>query len=120
MDKDRLTRILVDACTNSEMINSGRHASAIIYKGQILAIGNNKRKSHPIMCSINKNTKRIFLHSEADAIIKVMNAHGMEIFPKTTLYVIRISKSGRLTLSKPCEICSGLIDAVGIKQVFWS
>lgn len=120
MDKNRLTQILLEACNRSDTINSGRHAAAILYKGSILAIGNNKRKSHPIMCSINKDNKRIYLHAEVDAIVKTINAHGLYIFPETTLYVMRVTKGGNIAYSEPCNICKDIINSVGITQVLWS
>lgn len=120
MDKNRLNSILLEACERSDLINFGKHAAAILYKGSVLAIGNNKRKSHPIMCSINKASKKIYLHAEVDAIVKTINAHGIEIFPETTLYVLRVTKGGRVTCSEPCSICKDIIESVGIKQVFWT
>lgn len=120
MDKTRLNQILVDACSRSELVRSSRHAAAILYKGQIISIGNNKRKSHPIMCKFNKSSPKIFLHAEVDAIVKCINAHGLDIFPDTTLYVLRMTKSGYVGSSEPCQICKEIIKSVGISTVFWS
>ena len=120
MDKDRLDRILIEASTRSDLVKSSRHASAIIYKGQILSIGNNKRKSHPLMLRFNKDSPKIFLHAEIDAIIKTVNNHGIEILKDCTLYVLRTTKSGRIASSEPCVICKEIIKAFNIQQVFWS
>jgi len=121
MDTHRLNRILIEAAGKSDLVQSSRHAAAILLKGQILAIGNNRRKSHPIMAKYDKeNTKRIFLHAEVDAIIKTINLHGIEILSDVTLYVIRVTKGGNLGNSAPCIICQRVIKAMGIPQVFWS
>lgn len=120
MDKERLDTILIEASAKSDLVRSSRHACAILYKGQILAVGNNKRKSHPMMLKFNKESPKIFLHAEVDAIIKILNHHGIEILKDCTLYVIRTTKNGKLASSEPCEICKGIIRSFKIPQVFWS
>jgi tRNA(Arg) A34 adenosine deaminase TadA len=119
MDRNRLTRILVDATEHSDMVKSSKHAAAILYKGQILAIGNNKRKTHPLMSKF-VNGPKIFLHAEVDAIIRTVNNHGIEILSDCTLYVLRTTKSGRIAGSEPCNICKRIISSFNIPQTFWS
>ncbi len=120
MNKDRLDKILINVSLKSDLVKSSRHAAAILYKGQIISTGNNKYKSHPAMLRFNKDSPKIFLHAEIDAIIKTINAHGVDILKDCTLYVIRTTKTGRMASSEPCQICKRFIESVNISNVFWS
>lgn len=87
-------------------------------RGNVLAIGkNNYEKTHPYMYSIasrieGRNTKKIFLHAEIDAIVKCRNledAYKIEIF--------RINKAGKYATSKPCPICFSAILETNIEVI---
>jgi len=97
-----------------------RHAAAIIYKKKVLAIGNNKLKTHPIMLDYQTDKTKIYLHAEIDAIVKTINAHGSNILKRCDLYVMRLTGGGNVGLSKPCKGCQKAIVAFGIKRVFWT
>lgn len=112
--------LLNEAKTNSSLIRSSRHAAAVVYKKKILAIGHNKRKSHPIELKFQKIPGAIFLHAEKDAIIKTMNRYGDQILQHCSIYVLRVMKNGSLGYSKPCESCQAFIKSVGIKKIYWS
>lgn len=87
-------------------------------RGNILAIGKNSyEKTHPYMYNFakkieGKNTKKIFLHAEIDAIIKCRNledAYKIEVF--------RINKEGNYVISKPCPICFSAILETNIQVI---
>jgi len=110
---------LFSAAQDAETIQCSRHASAIVYKRQILAIGRNSRKSHPMQARFGGENK-ICLHSEIDGIVRVINQHGADILKRCDLYNLRITKSGKIGLAKPCESCYKAVSAFGIKKVFWT
>lgn len=112
--------LLSEAKTNPNLIRSSRHAAAVVYKKKILAIGLNKRKSHPIEFKFQRIPGAIFLHAEKDAIIKTMNRYGDQILHHCSIYVLRVTKTGNLGYSKPCESCQNFIRSVGIKKIYWS
>jgi deoxycytidylate deaminase len=56
------------------------------------------------------------LHAELGAILGL----DRTVTEGATLYVARIGKDGGYRLSKPCSMCSGAMQHVGIKRVFWS
>ena len=116
---DKLFSLLFDAAQTADLIQSSRHASAIIYKKQVLAVGVNSRKTHPLSCRFNGPDK-ICLHSELHAIIQVINQHGPEILKRCSLWNLRITKGGKIGSSKPCVGCQRAIDAFGIKEIFWT
>ena len=117
---DRVYDYLVDFSKNADIVKSSRHAAAIVYRNQIVAAGVNKRKSHPIMQRYQSNEERIFLHAEADALIRFMGMYGVDLLPDCSLYVLRTTKTGRVAGSKPCEGCMAMIDALNVGQVYWT
>lgn len=118
---DKLQTRLVDICNRlSWKTGTSRHAAAIIYKKKVLAYGWNKKKTHPLCVEYQPNPERFYLHAEMDAIIKTMNKHGEEILKDCDLYVLRIGNGGNVRFSKPCEGCMNMINAVGIKGVYWT
>lgn len=104
----------------ADMVRSSRHSAAIVLKGQIISIGHNKYKTHPIMLKYGKNDKSIYLHAEIDAIVKAINNHGVEVLKKCHLYVLRINKMGQIDKSCPCSGCQRAIEAFQIKKVCYT
>ena len=97
------------------------HLKAVIYdkRGRVLSIGENSYvKTHPIMARYGKavgQPDRITLHAEVSAILKcpdLSKAHS--------IFVSRFNKQGAPRLAKPCPICQSLIDATGIKHVYYT
>lgn len=90
-------------------------------KGNILSIGkNNYIKTHPKMIKIANsigqyNSKKEFIHSEIDAIIKCKNlekAYRIEVF--------RLDRrKERYLCSMPCIICATGISETPIKEVMF-
>jgi deoxycytidylate deaminase len=97
-----------------------RHAAAIVYKKQILSIGRNQLKTHPIMLKYQTDKYKIYLHAEIDAIIKTINQYGSDVLKRCDLYVMRLTGGGNIGMSKPCQGCQKAIDAFGIKGVYWT
>lgn len=97
-----------------------KHAACIVYKKQILSVGRNQLKTHPMMLKYQTDETKIYLHAEIDAIIKTINQYGTSILSRCDLYVLRITGGGNVGLSKPCRGCQKAIDAFKIKGVYWS
>ena len=117
---DRVYDYLVAHSQHADIVKSSRHAAAIVYRNQIVAAGVNKRKSHPIMQRYQPNEDRIFLHAEADALIRFMGMYGVDLLPDCSLYVLRTTKTGRVAGSKPCEGCMAMIEALNVGHVYWT
>lgn len=90
-----------------------RLGAVLVYKNNIVAVGTNSYKTHPLMA---ERTAWPFLHAEQHAIIRagVDNCEGLD------LYIARVLKNNTLALSKPCSVCAELIRDVGIKRTFYS
>ena len=117
---DRVYEYLIQHSRNADLVKSSRHAAAIVYRNQIVAAGVNKRKTHPIMQRYQSNESRIFLHAEADALIRFMGLYGVNLLPECSLYVLRTTKTGRVASSKPCNGCMAMIEALNVGQVCWT
>lgn len=89
-----------------------QHGSILVKDNKILAIGFNKRKSHPLMGPIKH------IHSEVDTIIQC-NSKRIDI-PGSILFNGRVTKTGIIGMSKPCSICEMVLRNAGVVKVFYT
>lgn len=95
---------------------------AILTKGsKILATGYNKSRSKFL------NTIQTCTHAEMDVILNYFNSIGIKQnikknhkLSKCILWVVRLSRDGKLTDSKPCCICLNYLKNIGIKKIGYS
>jgi tRNA(Arg) A34 adenosine deaminase TadA len=94
------------------------NVTAFVYdkKGNLLSVGRNSYvKTHPLQAKAAravKQEKRIFLHAEIAALVKVRfweDAFRMEVF--------RYGADGRALTARPCPICDHVIKQTGIKRI---
>lgn len=115
------------AIDNPGINNRLKLAAAVVSKKDIISIGMNTMRSHPIQKKFGKNDNAIYLHAEIDAIVNSLNHIDKDFLRKCTLYVYRVKKDGNPKdrrwvdgLSCPCEGCMGAVDAFKIKRVVHS
>lgn len=61
-----------------------------------------------------------FLHSETNLICKLWEEFGY-INPSWKMVVIRIGRSGKMMMSKPCENCQTILERVyWTNNIYWS
>lgn len=119
---DILERVAVDVIP----IAAARLAAMIVYKNEIISIGTNKKKSHPLQRKYASNEDSIYLHAEIDAIKNAMRNIDPDLFPKCTMYVLRVkrphSQSNEFIrgLAKPCCGCNHAVDQFGFKKVYYT
>ena len=77
---------------------SKKHTSLIIRKGNIVSIGTNQSKTHPLAKKYGYRYNEV--HSELDALLRYKG-------PKTNLTLVnyRMNRFGDMRLSKPCSNC---------------
>lgn len=117
---ESIFNVLIKESRKADRVKSSYHAAAIVHKGRILAIGLNRKKTHPLMARYNERPGQVFLHAEVDAIVRTINRYGDEILKESSLYVLRTTKGGVVAGSKPCSGCQSHIEHFGIPEVFWS
>lgn len=93
----------------------------IVKKNQIISIGINKNKTHPLQAKFGKNKHAIFLHAEINAIINSLRHIPVDELKKCTLYVGRVLKSKKTGLARPCIGCQqAIFEEFQIKKVIFS
>lgn len=109
-----------------ELAGNQRLAACLVYKNQMIALGVNKKKTHPFQKQFGRNDQSIFLHAEIDCILNALRRFDVDFLSKCILYVQRVKKRGPNTresisgLAKPCEGCQRAIIQFGIKKVVYS
>jgi hypothetical protein len=69
--------------------------------------------------NINKYKRYPYLHSESHLVYNLMSKFNW-IDPTLSVVVLRINPHGKILLSKPCNNCAKILNAVGLTKVFWS
>ena len=106
--------------------NRNLHLSFIIYKGRIISIGQNSKKTHPMNLrnrKINKEGVDISSFrgscSEWNAISRLKNLTNIPAH-KCYLINIRVNKNNEIRMSMPCSSCLKLLSFFNIKKVYYS
>lgn len=60
-----------------------------------------------------------YVHSESYLISKLLDRYN-SINTNLSIVNVRINRQGRILLSKPCENCQKILDAVGLHKVYWT
>lgn len=90
---------------------------AVIFKGnRIISSGYNK-KGYPGKIHPKYRNKYDSIHAERSAIFNVKDWTKLK---GTSILVIRVCRSGVLSMSYPCEMCMENLKYVGIKEVYYS
>jgi len=85
----------------------------VLDKNQVIALGVNKKKTHPFA---GQNNKFAYIHAEIDALLQ-LRGHDLS---RASMYVFRFHKDGTMALAKPCKSCMQAIRESGVKKVFWT
>ncbi len=96
---------------------SGKMMAAIAVIGKTSWMGNNNRKSHPLMFQKFANGQEsACCHAEASALLKVPKKCRSQV----EIYVIRFLRNGNLTCAKPCEMCQDFLKKYNVKNVYYT
>lgn len=94
-----------------------RHGALLVKGGTVLNWSANHNKIHRWAQRFrNYGCGHATHHAELGAILGM----SRDKTKGSDVYVIRLSKSGKLMLSKPCQMCEDLLRYVGVKRVFYS
>jgi len=119
MWKDSTKELLYEEAIKGTRIRSSKHAACIIKKGELLSVGHNQLKTHPMMLKFSNNQNKVYLHAEIDAILNAIRRYGADILSGSDLYVLRLGKLNQIAFSKPCETCAKAIEAFGLNS-YWT
>lgn len=60
-----------------------------------------------------------YIHAESHLVSRLMDKNDC-IDTNLSIVVLRINRQGKILLSKPCQNCQKILDAVGLHRVYWS
>ena len=94
-----------------------------VYKKQIIGVGYNTNKTHPIQMKYNKYRNlewngiqpQAKIHAEMSCLLSIRELNID--FSKVKLYIYREDRNGHLALSRPCKACMRAIKDLGIKEI---
>ena len=101
-------------------------AACLVIRNEIISVGFNSDKSHPLQKRFSKNNEAIFKHAEVDCIIKALKIVDEEDLKDATLYVHRVKKQNKgdanwvTGMAEPCPGCVKAIEHFGIKRTVYS
>jgi deoxycytidylate deaminase len=103
-------RHALKAAQFSEVQGRNRVGAAILKGKTLVSLGWNSDKTHP-----ESKTRYHAHHAEFSCLVgtKKMDVSG------STLFVARVTRRGKLGISKPCNECEQVIRASGIRKVFY-
>ena len=102
------------------------HYAAAFEKNKMIAFA----KNNPIqfnakafkmgkMFNINAYKEYPYPHAESHLVSKLLDCYN-RIDPNWRIVVLRINREGRLLLSKPCRNCQKILDALNLRNVYYS
>jgi hypothetical protein len=69
--------------------------------------------------NIQKYQEFPYSHAESHLVSKLLDTYNT-IRSDWSLVVLRINRQGKILLSKPCNNCQSILDAVGFSKIYWS
>lgn len=94
-----------------------------VYHGQVISIGCNSNKTHPMQKHYNKYREKSDmlipkLHAEINCISQLKH---LDInFSKVKLYIYRIRKDQPYGMARPCSSCMAAIKDLGIRDIYYT
>ena len=101
-------------------------AASLVFQNEIISVGYNSLKTHPMQKRFSKNIEAIFKHAEVDCIVNALRYVDPADLERTTLYVYRVKKLTKDHeywsdgYSEPCSGCKQAINHFKIKKVVYS
>lgn len=114
------------AINNINYVNRARLAASIMISNEIISVGYNSYKTHPLQKRFSKNIEAIFKHAEVDSIINALRHVDPLDLSRATLYVYRVKKLTKDHIdwsdgyAEPCCGCKQAIEHFNLKKVVYS
>lgn len=91
--------------------HSHRLGAVIVRGGDIIGVGFNKRKTHPM-----SKTRFNNIHAELSAVLN----SGLETLHGCDIYIYRETKLGQVALARPCAHCAEMLRQLSISNVYYT
>lgn len=109
------------AAINAARLSSfySHRVGAVIFKGRrLISTGFNKKKTHPLLEELEADCYS--QHAEFDAILKFLQTQDPSQITDAILFVARLTRTDRVSFSRPCEACQEVIEKFGLKRVYFT
>jgi tRNA(Arg) A34 adenosine deaminase TadA len=122
----KILNILSNVCLTVEPVAAARVSAALVYRGNIVSIGVNTKRTHTFQARFSKNEKAISMHAENSAIYRATKQLTRQELSKSILYVCRIKhlqENQNIMIhgsSCPCSGCMKAIERHSIKTVIYT
>jgi deoxycytidylate deaminase len=97
-----------------------RVGAVITRNGRIISVGTNQANRYSKYIDNKFRKCNASLHAEADAIMKLLKEAKLDRLAGADIHVSRVRKNGSVGMAKPCKHCTALIEAVGIRRVYYT
>jgi deoxycytidylate deaminase len=87
-----------------------RVGAVLVKSGRVLSTGVNRYRNDPSMVEV----EGVSYHAEEVALRRAGNTHG------ATIYVARITRSGKIGEARPCKRCQALLLEHGVNTAVWT
>ncbi len=103
-------------------VNNARVAAALVYKREIVTIGFNQLKTHPLQKKHADKVWRMGAHAEIHAISRAFGQCYLSAdeFRKSAVYVARARMDGTQGLARPCPGCMSCMMSYGIPECWYT
>lgn len=99
MNHEKLLLRALEAAQEIEESRHHKHVSIVMRKKNVIAVGTNKRHTHPL--SVIYGYRNNEVHSELDALRKIPSNLRNDLI----LINYRFGPTGNLKLARPCNLC---------------
>lgn len=102
-----------------DRVGGARLGAILTIGNQVVSMGQNMYKTHPLQKRFARRPDAIFQHAEINCIINFLRNNDAADLQRATLYVARVlgCNMESVGMAKPCSGCSSAIEHYGIKRV---
>ena len=94
-----------------------RHGAVLVNGGKIMSSSYNKNRFNAFGYRFRKHGTGIAtMHAELGCVFGMPR----NITEGSTIYVVRLGQLDDLRMSKPCDMCHGILEHCGVKKVVYS
>lgn len=116
-----LTRQVALAGEGVGRSNNNRLAACLFdRKHRVLECRANTYKTHPLTQLFGDRHQSVVAYPHLHAEMHVCISHGLSHCEGLNLLVLRVLRNGQLSMARPCDICTKLIQHTGIRRVYYS
>ena len=112
----KIARGMRQAVRSAFLSDGKQRVGAAVYVGSkcVSTASNSMTKTDPKACS---HYQWPFPHAEFNAVKKVDKRHSLS---DSTIYIVRILKTGEISNSKPCSECAKMLKSKGLREIYFS